>query len=820
MINETITRKDNQPHEDEINLRKVLVIALKYWYLFLIFGFLGLAGGYFYSRSTPVSYEVSTTILVPPKSKNAGAGLEQLFSSQFISSKTEAFNQIEIMRSYTINNLVAQNLDWRVSWYSRNVLNAGNLLKGKNIFSSISLYGNRPFEVEELPGATNISGIQLNLRPVSATQFRISVKAKKMVKGIERDIDFKATGTYGQAFENEFFHFIITPAGKAIPSNGMVYIFQFNEPATIARSYMSRLSVALNDKESDIIRLKLTGTLPQMEIDYLNELVSVYMQNKMTYETETQKRSLKFIDTQLVGISDSLNQAGTNFSQFRSNNQAINLSEQGSQVMESLRDLESEYTKNKMQLDYFRNLLQYLEKSDDNKQLITPSVVGIQDELLNSMVLNLSTLYSKRQVLSFSATDDNPTLLMINKEIAQTNERLKENLRNLIRNAEVMNNSYENRRNVLSSQLKVLPEKEKNLINFQRRYDLTNEIYTFLLQKRAELDIALAGATPEVQLIDMARSETAKHVGMSRMTLLIIGLFIGLFLPSAYLIIRNFFTNTIESQEDIENHTKLPVLGNVIHYHEKSDTAVNDHPRSGIAESYRAIRTNLQFMLTGIGGKVIAIHSTNVSEGKSFTSVNLSTILAMNNKKVVIIGADMRKPRLHKIFGVPNEHGLSTCLSGQDQVEDVLLPSGIENLTFFPSGPIPPNPSELIDKPIFGELINKLREMFDYIIIDNAPVSLVTDGLLSGRHADLNVFILRHGVSPKSHVGFINQIAENGILTNIALVINDIHGTGFGYGQNYYYNYKYSYYNSYYGDSDKPTRKKSTVHRKRKTKAS
>ena len=200
----------------------------------------------------------------------------------------------------------------------------------------------------------------------------------------------------------------------------------------------------------------------------------------------------------------------------------------------------------------------------------------------------------------------------------------------------------------------------------------------------------------------------------------------------------------------------------------------------------------------------MSINSTNAGEGKSFSSVNLATILAMNNKKVVLVGADMRKARLHKIFNIPNDKGLSTFLSGQDKLDEIIFETYIDNLSILPAGPIPPNPSELIDKSEMHNMLRVLCIKFDFIIIDNAPVSLVTDGLLAGRFADLNIFILRYGVSKKSQLKYINQIAENKILSNIALVINDIKGPGFGHGGNYYYNTKYSENgNGYYQEEEK-----------------
>lgn len=802
MNNNNINTNNSPIEEEEINLRKIFVILLKNWYLFVIFGMLGIMGGYFASRFSHPDYQVQATIYVPAQKGGISANLEDMFTSQLSGNKAEVFNQIEIIKSFSINDQVVRNLKWRTRWFKKDKLTFNNLFNEKDIFQWKAYYKDEPFHVEEAPGAFNSPGVEIYLTPISATTFKLNIDGEVVYNGARKQVSIETVGTYGQAFHNDYFHFTITPNGDANENLDHYYYFTFNEPGTIARNQLSELSVNLNDKQSEIIKLQIQGKNPERQIDYLNELINVYMQDKMSYQTETQKRSLLFIDSQLVGISDSLNSAGSNFTEFRSRNKIINIGEQGTQVMTNLMQIESERNKNQMQLDYFRNLLDYLGKSDDIKQLIAPSVVGIQDPALNTMVVKLSDLYSRRQVLSFSANETNPTLLMIDKEIAQLNARLKENLRNLIQNAEVLNRSLDNQKSTINAQLNKLPAKEQDLINFQRRYDLTNEIYTFLLQKRSEINIALAGATPEVQVIDAARMETTVPVGLSGMSKIMIGLLVGLFLPALFLLIFNFFSDRIETQEDIQQGTQLPILGNVIHSRSKSDTPVNDNPRSGIAESYRSIRTNLQFVLTEQDKKVVAIHSTNPGEGKSFTSVNLASILAMNDKKVVLIGADLRKARLHKIFNLTNEKGLSTYLSGQDQLNEILHECSIDNLIILPAGPVPPNPSELIDRPEMQKLLADLSAKFDYIIIDNAPVSLVTDGLLAGRHADLNIFILRYGVSKKAQIKFINQIADNKILNNMSLIINDIQGSGFGYGQNYYYTNNYSQYGSGYYEEE------------------
>jgi len=346
------------------------------------------------------------------------------------------------------------------------------------------------------------------------------------------------------------------------------------------------------------------------------------------------------------------------------------------------------------------------------------------------------------------------------------------------------------------------------MLNIQRHFDMTSEIYTFLLQKRAELNIALASSMPDVQVIDSARPETATLIGLPGGVILLLGLMIGFALPLGLILLVNFLDVHIRTQEDVEDNTTIPILGNIIHDQTDSVVSVHENPKSIIAESFRALRTNLQFMLTEPQGKIISVQSANPNEGKTFISVNLAAILAMNSKKVLIVGADMRKPKLHKIFSLSNEQGLSTCLIGQDAVEQVICATAISNLFILPSGPIPPNPSEILGKPDMKTLIDKVRAGFDYVIIDNAPTSLVTDGVIVSQLSDLNIFILRYGVSRKQQLEMINHYDDKQMIKHLAIVVNDIQSNAFGYAYSKYSRYEYyhknAYKKNYYAAEDQP----------------
>jgi tyrosine-protein kinase Etk/Wzc len=557
----------------------------------------------------------------------------------------------------------------------------------------------------------------------------------------------------------------------------------------------------LKDERSNIALLTLSGEEPVRESDFLNELVKVYLNRKLTFENEAQRKSLDFINSQLAGITDSLNTAGNKFTEFRSNNNIIDLSAQGTMVMNNLREIEGEKAKSQVQLDYFKNLLTYLEKADQLDKLVSPSVVGIQDVSLNALVLKLGELYSRRQILTFTAKGNNPTLVLLDKELAETRNRLTENVRNLIDNTTSSLNILKERQEGISMQLNKLPGKEQKMVAIQRQFALTNEIYIFLMQKRAETNIALASSVSNVQVIEEADPDTAVPVNLPLNKILSIGFILGLALPIGFILIVNFFDKRIRTQEEVENGTRLPILGHIMHKSEVSDLSVYTLPKSIIAESFRDLRTNLEFMLDNDNGKVISIHSTTSGEGKSFSATNLATILAMNDKKVLLIGADLRKPKLHTTFNIDNQRGLSTCLIGYDTLEQVIFKSEIENLSILPAGPVPPNPAEILSKSIMKSIIQKVREMFDFIIIDNAPVALVTDGFIMSHHSDLNIFILRYGVSHKHHLDMINQIALSKKVNNIGIVVNDIKANSFGNTYYKYYQYE-AHKNTYYADEE------------------
>jgi capsular exopolysaccharide synthesis family protein len=786
-------------NEEEFDLSRILFLFIQKWYWFVIGVALALAAAFFlnhYYRQQ--AYTIDTSILIKDDNKDFDIG--SMFEKSVMMpgrSSVTIENEIELLKSYTLAHRVFEKLNWRVSWYR------------KDFFKLKGLYPNEPFIVQEVNNAANLEGLLLHLETEADSTYVLSADGTVMVNNMPRDIKFMSKGKFGEPFENDYFHFTLYWKGAEAPAEGGDYCFRFNNINRLTKTYLAKQQIEPTGKTSDVIRLSIEGNEPMREIHYLNGLVSEYINRNLEFRTETKKRSLEFINKQLSGMSDSLNAAGSTVTRFRSQNQVLDISAEGGMVMQQLSEIEKERSQSQMQLDYFRSLLTYIENSDSIRNMVMPSVIGIQDPSLNAVVLKLSDLYSRRAVLSFSTHANNPTLLLLNKEIDQVTSQLRENLINLISNARLTIQNLQRREANITQQLNNLPVKEQQLIDITRQYELTSEIYTFLLQKQAETDIALASTVSNVQVIDPARVERIKETGMSSRTLYLLAFALGLVLPGLIILGLDALNNTIHFQEDVEKLTPLTIIGNVPHSSSTNELVVIENPRAPITEAYRTIRTNLQYMLSEDRQQVISIHSIRPGEGKSFSSINLASILAVNDKKVLLIGADMRKPRLHQILNCSNESGLSTYLIGQSRYEEVIQKTDIENLYLLAAGPVPPNPAELLERKLYQNLMEQIRKEFDYIVIDNAPVSMVTDGLITGKQADLNIFILRYGVSRKDQLKFINDMAAREVMKHPALVINDIRGSRYGYGYHYY---SYSYHYGYYDENDHG----SWYHRKKK----
>lgn len=768
-IEEIINKIDSQEKNET---KKAFLNYIRKWPWFVIFVVIGVAAGYFYYKNSPTTYRVNSRVLI----KNEEKSLSNVFSPgkgiMGMGRNSNIENQVGILKSYTLFRKTLINLNWSTSWFK------------KELLYNHELYNNDPFELVVPPNAINVKGVLVEVIALNDSEYAIKASGDVYLNGYEQEIDIDQKVKFGTPFFNDFFNFTIN---KRYGEINQSYYLLFNNISSITNQYLSRTEIYV-EEESDIITISLEGENIAKEADFINELNNVFVEFGLENKDRNSEKSVEFIDAQLKRIKSSLATAEENFSNYRKNNQVMNLGQEAQLVYSKLEEIENEQYLTQLQINFYKDLQQYLDDSKKIEEMVNPSVIGITDQNLNSTLTRLMELYRRREVLSYSVQEKNPSLIVLEKEIKITRDGLEETLKNQLKATETKMESMEERYNSIKDRLKKLPETEKQLIGIQREFDLNNELYTYMLQKKAEASISKASIASEVQIIDDAMVESAYKVGPNLMLNVAAGAFGGFVIPFVFIFLAGFFSTKIQSREEIEMGTNLRVLEGIIKHKYKVKLPVLHHPRSGIAESFRGVKTNISAILDYQGSKVIAVNSLVPGEGKSFISSNLSASLAKPNCKVLLVGADLHKPTLHKFLEVKETFGLSDYLLNEKKLEEIISRTHIPNLHFLQAGKLVSNPSDLLDREKFELLFNQARKKYDYIIIDNAPTLLVPDSIMINLFSDLSLFILRINHSHKEEMKQINKIVDFNKISQAAIVVNEDQDRGFGYGNKYWKN--------------------------------
>jgi len=627
---------------------------------------------------------------------------------------------------------------------------------------------------------------------------------KYLIK-LNSGLNFKAEKRFGDHFSEFGFDFTIGKRNHLVPiyneGGSNTYYFWFTEPGSLASEYRSKLSVAPIEKDASLITLSVSGFIPEQEADYLNKLMNEYIRYGVDNKNQTADSTIKFIDKQLNAIKLELSVAEAKLENFRLKNSFIDLSREGSLIQNRLEKAENEKTAFELQLQYYNYLLEYLNLKNAGGTIISPSIMGITDQVLIKLVYELSEYQKEMEKIGFNLSGDQPVYALLNKQTEETREALRENVKNGIAGLKQIITESDRKISQVEIEVSKLPSTERQLINIQREFDLNNTVYTYLLEKRSESGIARASNVSDNRIIDKASLFSSGLIKPKARMNFIIALMLGLILPALIIVMIDYFNDRVIDKKDIERKTKVPVIGYIGHSDGKNEIAVVEKPNSALSESFRSVRTAIKYFVKENDVPVIAVSSTISSEGKTFVSVNLAAITAMLGKKVLLIGLDLRKPRINKVFQFENSPGMSTFLSGNCTYEEIIQKTQIPNLFYAPSGPIPPNPAELLETDQMKEFMERAKKEFDYIIIDTPPVAIVTDALLISGYVDVNLFIVRQRYSSRNTLELIDHLNTQGELKNMAIIINDISLSGYyGYGMRYGYSsgYGYSYGSNYY----------------------
>ncbi|MEL7004723.1 MAG: polysaccharide biosynthesis tyrosine autokinase, partial [Bacteroidota bacterium] len=510
-------------------------------------------------------------------------------------------------------------------------------------------------------------------------------------------------------------------------------------------------------------------------------------------------RTIGFIDKQLEEITDSLSYFEGLVEAFKQQNVVTNLDGEALRLYQRIESLETNMAQMQLQRNYYEYLTDYLQKDDDLDQVVPPSSVGVEDQIMTGLIAQLVQLQTEVKLQTSNERTESQFITRKRSQIDKIRSDLLTSVRNTLEAQQINENFLQNQIKLVQAQLIKLPESERKLVNIQRNYALSENLYIFLMQKRAEAGISKAATTSDIVIVNPPR-RIGGIITPKPMQNYAVGGALGFILPIVVFGLIEFLNNRIQSKEDIEAITDIPHIGGIGHNGNESNLAVHERPKSSVAESFRSLRSNLNFFTQGKEKKVVMITSSLSGEGKTFTTINLATVLAISNKKVLIVGADMRRPRLYDDFGLTNETGLSNYLANQNEFDDIIQQTQIHNLYLVSGGPVPPNPSELLMSERMTHFIETALDKFDFVILDTPPIGLVTDAFILSEFSDHTLFLVRQDYTPAPVVKNVQELYLSGKIKNVSILFNDIKkvGPGYGYGYSYNYGYKNYRYGEYY----------------------
>lgn len=757
-----------------LDFKRVLARAIRFWYVVVFSLGAALITAFYQTRYSEKVYPVTASIVIRETQETGGA--ELLYKNALIDPYRNYLNEPYILRSYPLIEEVVRKLNFNVSFYR------------EGYFMTTEAYDYLP-----------VKASWCNPEEVKTGRFIFVLKDEmhySLTRFTEEGRDDGPVFLLDDSIHHEGFDLCVKKLdGRKMRTYiGVPFLLVIQNPRSVAAGYVGRLRVEWAEVGSGVINLSLTGTNPEKDIDFLNGLVAAYQERDLKNKNEAAVRTIDFIEEQLIGIKDSLRIVEFQLERFGNSGRIKDMSMDAQRLLEKAEVFEAERSELLVRQNYFKYLEEYVTNADRNLDLvILPSSVGLEDPVLNSVLTKMVDLQLEIKLYINSERGSNP---LVAEKVARINEikaNVLESVKTLKSTDKIKLDFLTKQINVVEKQAALLPASERQLIGIQRNYSLLENLYVFLMQNLSEAGISKAANTSDIISINPPMRGGQLSPKPFR-NYSIAGL-LGLVIPLAIFVLFEIINNKVQSKEDIDKMSSIPFIGGVGHKESGSNLTVSERPKSGVAESFRALRSNLNYFTGNKVKQVFMVSSSISGEGKTFTTINLATVFSLSGKRTLIVGADMRRPKIFEDFGCNNQVGLSTFLSGVSDFSDVVQQTAIANLFLVSGGPVPPNPSELLLTDRFELFVKKALEEFEYVIIDTPPLALVTDAFVISKFVDHTVFVLRQNYSPKEFVRSIDEYYRSGKLKNMSILLNDIYksGLGYGYGQGYAYHYGYAY---------------------------
>ncbi len=749
-----------QQSDVQIDPKRILFKVAQYWYWVVLSLSLSLLAAYLINRYSEKIYSANSSIIIREKSE---ASASILYNNALSNFQRNYLNEPFIIRSYPLIGSVIHQLNFDVAFY----------LQGSIITK----------EIYPMPVKVNL--LKRNGSYGASMIFTVLDDSSYSVKKSEENRAKVFHFNDSIVFEGHHFLVAKDPLTSIGPIKNIPLLLTFLNPLWVTGAYIGNLDVQWAMEGAGVLNLTINGSNRNKEIDFLKGLVAVYQAYDLEQKNQEAERTVEFIKMQLKDIADSLSIYEGKLEQFSISNSMEGEDEETIRLLSRITPLEDQQSMLRLMARYYDYLVAHITAEKNYNLVVLPSSVGIDDQVLTDLINQLIEVQFELKLFlqRSEGYSDNPLALNAIQRLEGIKSALLEAVRTMRKTDEIKADHLQAEIAALEKEINLLPATQRKYISIKRNYTILDNLYVFLMQKMAEASITKAANVSDVVPVNPPMDGPMISPKATR-NYLFGGVF-GVALPVLVFILLELLNNKIQSKEDIEKITSIPIIGGIGHNMINDNLAVSRKPRSAVAESLRAIRSNLNFFTGNELKKVFLVGSSVSGEGKTFTTINLATVFAMSGRRTLIVGADMRKPKIFSDFGLENNVGLSGYLSGLNTFKEVVQRTSVENLDLISGGPVPPNPSELLLSGNFETLIKDALQTYDYIIVDTPPLAIVTDAFLLAKYADHTLFLVRQNFTKKGLLKEIKASYGTGRFNKISIVLNDIRKSGYGYGYGY-----------------------------------
>jgi capsular exopolysaccharide synthesis family protein len=785
------------PFSAELDLNELFFNLRRRWPVFLVSLLVAGALAWTYLKVKSPTYDFKATLLIGDQSTGSKQAQELL---QLLDSKPKGLkleDEVGLLTSSDMLKRTLAQLPFQVSYFVE-PSSWLNMVRPVQVRERAA--GDMPFWVVAVPNRPQLTGVPIYVETLPDNKFRVHADAKRgelrqlatgdLVREVQ-DVKFDQVVAAGDTLRSPLLTVVFRPEPDQLGGQSGHYFFKLNDIGSLVGEYQSRLKVKPTDHESRILELTTQGTVPAKETQFLNTLMTTYVQDDLTQKNKVGGKTVAFLDNEIAKLAESKSRAGQNLSSFRASNNVVDVNAQSGAGIQQQSALSADRARLVTNRRVYQNLLSYLKAHRAPSDAVALSSNGVEDPATTGLIQQLSDLNSQRSALTVNASDINPIVRVLDEKIGTTKELLIQNLSSLVDASSNALRDADQRLGAVRGELSRIPENERQLGTLTTTSTFNEKNYSYLVEKRNEAAIALATNSTDKKIVDSAKQNGTGPSSPKPLLVGLLALLAGILLPAGVVLMQEKTNSRVQSKEDLARLTNIPMLGVIPHGTTQDKQTMLNDPRSPIAEAFRAVRVNMQYLSAGLDKRVIGVTSSVPGEGKSFCTVNLAAELAQSGRRVIVLECDMRRPTLAGYFDIDprRQHGLSTYLAGDSTLDQARHTTNISSLDVVCCGPLPDNPTRLIEGPRLAELMLQLREEYDYILVDIPPLGYVSEFLVLLQYLDAKIYVVRQNYTDRALVGQIAEMHREHKVKQLYMVINDVH-----FANTYEYRYKANAY--------------------------